>query len=250
MLVRCVIGCLHFLSFDMGGIVDFLWLVLSVLMFEDVYRMSFFVLFFFQAEDGIRDLTMTGVQTCALPIFALPPLGLFLRRGGLLGGFGRLGGLGRFGRSFGLGLGFRLGGGLLAADAAHFGLGHRLGVRRFGLGFGGRLGGVLGLLGRLLAVGEIALALVVALEVGLVPTGTFQTKHRGGDQFLELRLFAARAVAQRLIGNFLQDLDVELAVTAFVFVKRHGCSRDTSLTSQTESHWPVCWIEGDRKSVV
>src|SRR2546430_11729886 len=26
------------------------------------------VFFFFQAEDGIRDLTVTGVQTCALPI--------------------------------------------------------------------------------------------------------------------------------------------------------------------------------------
>src|SRR5207248_4946355 len=25
--------------------------------------------FFFQAEDGIRDRTVTGVQTCALPIF-------------------------------------------------------------------------------------------------------------------------------------------------------------------------------------
>src|SRR5205085_7252425 len=30
---------------------------------------SFF--FFFQAEDGIRDLTVTGVQTCALPISLL-----------------------------------------------------------------------------------------------------------------------------------------------------------------------------------
>src|SRR2546427_712785 len=29
-------------------------------------EISFF--FFFQAEDGIRDLTVTGVQTCALPI--------------------------------------------------------------------------------------------------------------------------------------------------------------------------------------
>src|SRR2546427_1193902 len=29
------------------------------------------VLFFFQAEDGIRDLTVTGVQTCALPIYNL-----------------------------------------------------------------------------------------------------------------------------------------------------------------------------------
>src|SRR5256885_6727446 len=26
--------------------------------------------FFFQAEDGIRDYKVTGVQTCALPIFA------------------------------------------------------------------------------------------------------------------------------------------------------------------------------------
>src|SRR2546430_5832729 len=29
---------------------------------------SITVFFFFQAEDGIRDLTVTGVQTCALPI--------------------------------------------------------------------------------------------------------------------------------------------------------------------------------------
>src|SRR5256886_4413816 len=27
------------------------------------------IFFFFQAEDGIRYLTVTGVQTCALPIF-------------------------------------------------------------------------------------------------------------------------------------------------------------------------------------
>src|SRR6266699_5926572 len=27
--------------------------------------------FFFQAEDGIRDADVTGVQTCALPIFAI-----------------------------------------------------------------------------------------------------------------------------------------------------------------------------------
>src|SRR5690349_23752659 len=30
--------------------------------------MSSFFFFFFQAEDGIRDLYVTGVQTCALPI--------------------------------------------------------------------------------------------------------------------------------------------------------------------------------------
>src|SRR5690606_41448329 len=30
---------------------------------------SFFLFFFFQAEDGIRDFHVTGVQTCALPIY-------------------------------------------------------------------------------------------------------------------------------------------------------------------------------------
>src|SRR5256886_4122504 len=34
---------------------------------SNYYTLFFF--FFFQAEDGIRDLTVTGVQTCALPIF-------------------------------------------------------------------------------------------------------------------------------------------------------------------------------------
>src|SRR2546427_3779703 len=33
--------------------------------------LSHLLFFFFQAEDGIRDLTVTGVQTCALPICAL-----------------------------------------------------------------------------------------------------------------------------------------------------------------------------------
>src|SRR5256886_8477060 len=31
-------------------------------------RLGLCLFFFFQAEDGIRDLTVTGVQTCALPI--------------------------------------------------------------------------------------------------------------------------------------------------------------------------------------
>src|SRR2546430_12999436 len=33
-------------------------------------RAIYVLFFFFQAEDGIRDLTVTGVQTCALPILA------------------------------------------------------------------------------------------------------------------------------------------------------------------------------------
>src|SRR5260370_854789 len=34
--------------------------------------------FFFKAEDGIRDSSVTGVQTCALPISALQGFGAFL----------------------------------------------------------------------------------------------------------------------------------------------------------------------------
>src|SRR5688572_107565 len=36
--------------------------------------MFVFFFFFFQAEDGIRDLTVTGVQTCALPISGATPV--------------------------------------------------------------------------------------------------------------------------------------------------------------------------------
>src|SRR5690606_40357917 len=42
------------------------------------------VVFFFQAEDGIRDFHVTGVQTCALPIWVLGPMladGLLLTEG-------------------------------------------------------------------------------------------------------------------------------------------------------------------------
>src|SRR5699024_11987256 len=35
-----------------------------------------FIFFFFQAEDGIRDRNVTGVQTCALPIFSYSFTGL------------------------------------------------------------------------------------------------------------------------------------------------------------------------------
>src|SRR2546429_2998371 len=42
--------------------------------------------FFFQAEDGIRDVAVTGVQTCALPI-SCPGLGIL--EGFALGGHNR-----------------------------------------------------------------------------------------------------------------------------------------------------------------
>src|SRR3712207_7073954 len=66
------------------------------------------MLFFFQAEDGIRDIGVTGVQTCALPISRVlcarssrrRPFGLFLganlqgpaRDDGRDGTFGSVGG--------------------------------------------------------------------------------------------------------------------------------------------------------------
>src|SRR3989440_75641 len=55
------------------------WFALSLLRFRLPSRLPMMfilwmvammvVIFFFQAEDGIRDLIVTGVQTCALPIF-------------------------------------------------------------------------------------------------------------------------------------------------------------------------------------
>src|SRR2546430_5582825 len=41
---------------------------LSFYSYYSVIDIVLFFFFFFQAEDGIRDLTVTGVQTCALPI--------------------------------------------------------------------------------------------------------------------------------------------------------------------------------------
>src|SRR6266511_835763 len=43
-------------------------------------RLNFMVFFFFQAEDGIRDFHVTGVQTCALPISSAE---VFSRMGGV-----------------------------------------------------------------------------------------------------------------------------------------------------------------------
>src|SRR6266436_8818739 len=40
---------------------DFLFVFLTII--------RYFFVFFFQAEDGIRDVAVTGVQTCALPIW-------------------------------------------------------------------------------------------------------------------------------------------------------------------------------------
>ena len=43
---------------------NYIWVV-GVCVYDEFV---FFFFFFFQAEDGIRDWSVTGVQTCALPI--------------------------------------------------------------------------------------------------------------------------------------------------------------------------------------
>src|SRR2546429_340634 len=49
------------------------WFALSLLRFRLPSRLPMmfilWMVFFFQAEDGIRDVAVTGVQTCALPIY-------------------------------------------------------------------------------------------------------------------------------------------------------------------------------------
>src|SRR2546425_8662923 len=46
--------------------------ILSFCWFHFTCAITIALFFFFQAEDGIRDKLVTGVQTCALPISVLP----------------------------------------------------------------------------------------------------------------------------------------------------------------------------------
>src|SRR5687768_17799889 len=55
--------------------------------------------FFFQAEDGIRDVAVTGVQTCALPISAQGPPDLLTQEPELGDDLGRRQALGEIGRA-------------------------------------------------------------------------------------------------------------------------------------------------------
>src|SRR5690554_7447923 len=55
--------CRYLFTFGLSFIFFFLFFVLLLSVF----------FFFFQAEDGIRDADVTGVQTCALPISLPPP---------------------------------------------------------------------------------------------------------------------------------------------------------------------------------
>src|SRR5687768_18086332 len=57
------------------SITSFIDVIVFVMFFFVFFLLLYFFLlfffFFFQAEDGIRDVAVTGVQTCALPIFEL-----------------------------------------------------------------------------------------------------------------------------------------------------------------------------------
>src|SRR5204863_4102914 len=55
-------------------------------LFFFLFSFFFFFFFFFQAEDGIRDLYVTGVQTCALPIWLAEELRM--SKSGLFAHFG------------------------------------------------------------------------------------------------------------------------------------------------------------------
>src|SRR5256884_1203498 len=42
--------------------------ICKIILYIGSIRITYVFFFFFQAEDGIRDVAVTGVQTCALPI--------------------------------------------------------------------------------------------------------------------------------------------------------------------------------------
>src|SRR5687767_15182905 len=71
----------------------FVFFISNIMFFFFFVFVFFFFFFFFQAEDGIRDKLVTGVQTCALPIFGVGALLGLHRQGDLLvdqGGLDRL----------------------------------------------------------------------------------------------------------------------------------------------------------------
>src|SRR5207245_6912787 len=74
---------------------------------------AFALCFFFQAEDGIRDATVTGVQTCALPILTAGTLG---RDISVQGGFEWFGPVIALGHVTTQGTGGHFNGGVMAAD--------------------------------------------------------------------------------------------------------------------------------------
>ena len=53
---------------EQSSMMAFMLIVIGIWMKEQTVKLIYF---FFQAEDGIRDYKVTGVQTCALPIYGV-----------------------------------------------------------------------------------------------------------------------------------------------------------------------------------
>ena len=65
---------MHPLSFDHVVFLEFPSFACESMFWNYLcYIILYFIFFFFQAEDGIRDDLVTGVQTCALPIYLNQP---------------------------------------------------------------------------------------------------------------------------------------------------------------------------------
>src|SRR5208283_5712138 len=69
----CFVGCFLFVCLFLFLLLVFFFFVFFgffcfFFFFFFFFFCFFFFFFFFQAEDGIRDRDVTGVQTCALPI--------------------------------------------------------------------------------------------------------------------------------------------------------------------------------------
>src|SRR5437762_7197949 len=65
-MITIVLLCI--LSFMYSNMICFVMLLIFIVLY--IRLVGYF--FFFQAEDGIRDTSVTGVQTCALPICGYP----------------------------------------------------------------------------------------------------------------------------------------------------------------------------------
>src|SRR5437016_9058899 len=72
-MVILSIGVCIIIVLFLSSVLFFGYFVLFALLF------LIFFFFFFQAEDGIRDWSVTGVQTCALPISLLPTIASSIR---------------------------------------------------------------------------------------------------------------------------------------------------------------------------
>ena len=70
--------------------------------------------------------------------------------------------------------------------------------------------------------GDVALRILVVLEVGLVPSAALQAEDRRGDEALQRRAAAGRAFPERPVRDFLQFLVVVPAGGALVLVNGIG----------------------------